>query len=541
MKQKHWLIACVLLFVLFVGLRLPLLSQIYHQDEYKWAQIEDPKYGLQGSIPHPPLVETLYRAWGGVFGYDYLRGLPLLVTCVNILLGMFLVRRWFGEKAALWYGLILTVMTASLQASTQIDIDGAFLPLWSLIAFWGATDIKDPKLRKRGIVILAIAMFGGFITKISYILVPIVLIAEALFDGRLKVKRSYLISAFTFSILAVVLWISPVLNGIGFVTYAKSFGFLNIHRDYFELLLLCLKSTVLLGPVAVVALLSAFKQPKRYMFQILLVVSQLLFYIVIFDFTHRTLERYLLALALPIAMVAGDALSQWMDREAIRSKGGWIGALIVLALFSGLTFVLPKEAIPLHPKEQFVQKVVHMDLGFLIPISGGSGPIGFFVPTDVTIFSFAIVMILCAFLVFKKQDKRLILPLILLLFAFPLLADEEFSFGKLFGNASRLAIDATAWVNNNPDINQVITYNDIGGWELGESKKYYKRFYLNPEFQNSTRKKMTEFDGYYLVVGMPPLPPEDPSMKYFEQCRDVYHQTDQKISADVYDCRGVEY
>jgi len=541
MKQKHWLIACALLLALFVGLRLPLLSQIYHQDEYKWAQIEDPKYHLQGTIPHPPLAETSYRVWGSIFGYSDLRGLPLLISCINFLLGLFLVRRWFGEKAALWFGLILAVMTASLQASTQIDIDGAFLPFWSLIAFWGATDIKDAKLRKRGLIILAIAMIGGFFTKLSFALIPAVLVAEAMFDGRLKIKRNYLIGACTAGVLAVVLWISPALNGIKFVTYAKSFGFLNIHRDYFELLLLCLKSLVLLGPAAIVALLFAIKQPKRHLFQILLVSSQLLFYIVLFDFTHRTLERYLLALALPVAIVTGDALSQWMDRMATRSRPGLIGALLVLAMFAGIAFTLPKDAIPLHPKEQFIQKVAHLDLGFLIPISGGSGPIGFFVPTDVTIFSFAIVMILCAFLVFKKQDKRLVLALISLLFVFPLLANEEYAFGKLYGNASRLALDAIAWVNANADIKQVITYNDIGGWELGEAKKYFKRFYLNPDFQAATQERMSEYDGYYLVVGMPPLPPNDPSVKYFASCKDTYHQTDQKITADVYDCRGVTY
>jgi hypothetical protein len=542
MNKKHWLAACGLVLALFIGLRLPLLSQIYHQDEFKWAMDVDFKYHLYGSIPHPPFAETLYMLWGQAFGYDWLRVAPLLFACFNLLIGLALVRRWFGAKAAIWFGILFAAMTASLQASVQIDIDGAFLPFWTLVAFWAATDLKDPKLRKRGTILLVVACIGGFLTKLSFSLVPITIIAEAIFDGRLKIKRNYLIGALTFGILGVLLWISPALDGFLLVRYAKGFGFLNLlHRDYFELMLLSLKSVLLLGPAAILAVCFAIKEPKRHLFQILFVASQLLFYVVLFDFTHRTLERYMLVLAFPIAVVAGDFLAQYLTKAHLKDKKGWIAGAILLAVFFGITFALPKVAIPLQPKTQFVQKVAHLDFGFLIPISGGSGPIGFYVPTDVTLYAFAVVAILSAWFIFRKQNAKLLASLILLLLAYPLLSDEEFAFGKLYGNASALAKQTIAWVNANPDIKQVITYNDIGGWELHEGGKYYKRFYLNPEFQSSTQERMAAYDGYYLVVGMPPLPPDDPSVKYFASCKDAYHQTDKQVTADVYDCHGVKY
>ncbi|HVM90435.1 MAG TPA: hypothetical protein VMU11_00880 [Verrucomicrobiae bacterium] len=542
MTKKHWLVACGILLALFVGLRLPLLSQIYHQDEFKWAMDVDFKYHMYGSIPHPPFAETLYMLWGQVFHYDWLRVVPLIFACFNLLLGLALARRWFGEKAAIWFGVLFVVMTASLHAATQVDIDGAFLPFWTLIAFWAATDLKDPEFRKRGMWLMALACIGGFLTKLSFALVPVTLIAEAIFDGRLKIRRNYLLGALGLGIIGLCLWISPLLDGFLLVRYAKGFGFLNLlHRDYFELLLLSLKSLVLLGPAAVLAVLAAVKQPKRYLLMILFVASQLLFYIVLFDFTHRTLERYMLVLAFPIAVVVGDFLARHLTKDAIRDNKAWLAAALFLAAFAFITFGLPKDAIPLHPKEQFVHKVAHLDFGFLIPISGGSGPIGFFVPTDATIYAFAIVSILSAWFVFRGGNKRILIPLIAMLLVFPLLTDEEFALGVLYGNASVLAKRAIAWVNANPDISQVITYNDIGGWELHEGNKYFKRFYLNPEFQASTQERMAGYDGFYLVVGMPPLPPDDPSVKYFGQCKDAYHQTDKKIAADVYDCRGVKY
>lgn len=542
MKRSHWLLVCASILALFVGWRLPLLSQIYHQDEFKWALDVDFKYHLYGSIPHPPFAETLYMLWGQVFHYDWLRVVPLIFACFNILLGVALVRRWYGEKAAIWFGVLFSIMTASLQAATQVDIDGAFLPFWTLIAFWAATDLKDPTLRKRGIALLTVACIGGFLTKLSFVLVPVTLIAEAMMDGRLKIKRTYLIGALTLGIIGLVLWVSPVLDGLLLVRYAKGFGFLNLlHRDYFELTLLSLKSVVLLGPAALLALFVAIKERKRYLLMCLFVASQLSFYTVLFDFTHRTLERYMLVLALPIAVVVGDFFARHFSEEAARDRRAWLASALFLVAFAFVLFALPKQAIPLHPKEQFVQKVAHFDFGFLIPISGGSGPIGFYVPADVTLYAFALVTILAAWFVFRRENKRILLPMLALLIAFPILTDEEFALGKLYGNASKLAKDTIAWVNANPDIKQVITYNDIGGWELHEGGKYANRFYLEPTFASSTAARFAAFDGFYLVVGMPPLAPDSAQVRYFTQCGNVHHAVDGQVMADVYDCRGVPF
>jgi hypothetical protein len=96
-------------------------------------------------------------------------------------------------------------------------------------------------------------------------------------------------------------------------------------------------------------------------------------------------------------------------------------------------------------------------------------------------------------------------------------------------------------VNANPDIKQVITYNDIGGWELHEGGKYANRFYLEPTFASSTAARFAAFDGFYLVVGMPPLATDSAQVRYFTQCGNVHHAVDGQVIADVYDCRGVPF
>ncbi len=540
-KSDHrwkWLLSAIL--VVFVLFRLPALQQIYHQDEYKWAQIVKPSYGLAGASVHPPFTENVFRVWGMVAGFDHLRVFVLLFSIANLFLAMALANRWYGKRAAAWCGILLATSAASVLASVQIDIDGAFLPFWSLLAFHAATDVWQ-KSNRRGWMLLVVACIGGFFSKISFGLVPVTLAVEEAVRRGLKIPRKVLLVATAVCVVLGALWLSPLLDGVGPVRYAKSFGVLNfLHRDYFEILLLTMKVTVLFGPVALMACVGLLTHLKRYRVLALFVLTQFLFYIVIFDFSHRTLERYLLVFVMPIALIAGDVLAQ-ATLQWRPSRRGLALAGIMSALLASIVLI-PKDVIPLIPKAEFVRRGAHLDFSFLIPISGGSGPIGFFVPADVTLFAFVGMLALCLIAWRKPRLTTTLLPSMLcLLFIYPLLTTIEFNFGAFYGNASSVAKRAIQFVNASPEIASVITYNDIGGWELGESKKYFKRFYLNPEYAPTNEKKFASYDGHYLVVAMPPLSADMPSSKYFTKCKNLYHDTDKNVTADVYDCRGVPY
>jgi hypothetical protein len=107
----------------------------------------------------------------------------------------------------------------------------------------------------------------------------------------------------------------------------------------------------------------------------------------------------------------------------------------------------------------------------------------------------------------------------------------------MYGNASTIAKRTLAAACQNPDITEVITYNDIGGWELGECKKYFNRFYLNPKFNESNDVRFGAFSGHYVVVEMPPIGTEQKIMKYLETCKTVYQSQDKRINSRIFDCR----
>lgn len=517
------------------------LGQIYHQDEYKWAQIVDPAYGLQGTIPHPPLGEFLYHHWGSWFGFGALRGLPFLITIVNFALLGVLILRERSEKHLLITYALLGCSLAGVIASVQIDIDGAILIFWTLLAWLGARIWLDEGC-SHGVWILLAACVGGMLSKLSFILVPTALAIPWLFSFRKHVTKKTLGIGAIVVIVGMAALLLPAVQELGFIQYAKSISVGGLHsRSWSQLLLHNTKVLVMLGPAVLLFIYGCVTQPRRYVREIWYSVVQVTFYDILFDFTHRAIDRYLLVLCIPVVLVAADVLTQWMKHLDDRKRFLRIIPLVPLVL-TAVVCMLPKALVPLHPKAAFLARVTSGDLRFLIPITGGSGPIGFFIPADVVFAMFAMLFIVIVVGIYRPFMRRCMsYTAMVIILVYGVVFSLEYSRGIFYGSASQVAKSALRYIQENGDIQNVITYNDIGGWELGEMGKYFKRFYMNPEFAETNERKFSQYNGHYLVVSMPPLNPASKQARYFTECEQVYQNRSKRVMSQVYDCRGIPY
>src|SRR5438128_2447875 len=82
-SRHNWILFALV--GIFLVSRIMGQGQIYHQDEYRWAQISNPFFG-QLSSPHPPLSEYLYKIAGRTFGFDHLRVVPFVFSFFNLIL-----------------------------------------------------------------------------------------------------------------------------------------------------------------------------------------------------------------------------------------------------------------------------------------------------------------------------------------------------------------------------------------------------------------------------------------------------------------------
>lgn len=167
-KNEIWLLALVVIF--FAVLGFSGLNQIYHQDEYRWATIADPVFNNFQS-PHPPLTRYLLRGAGMVFGFNHLRTVPLLFGILNLFL-VFLISKFTSKdsRVALWAAFLFAISTYSLIAALQIDIDGAILPFFVLLGTFAYSNFVESENKTKWLLILFIAVIGGFLSKLSYFL-----------------------------------------------------------------------------------------------------------------------------------------------------------------------------------------------------------------------------------------------------------------------------------------------------------------------------------------------------------------------------------
>lgn len=549
MKDKIFIaIAVVFLASRFLG-----LGQIYHQDEYKWAMIVNPIFNLQGESNHPPLVGLLYHLTGEAFGYDRLRILPFIFSLLGLILAYLLVKKLYGEKAALITSSILLVSVYNLIASLQIDFDGALLPFWGLLTVYAFYHLDFRHIRDRKnycwLAILCVSLVGGFLTKLSFFIIVAALATEYYLMYRPKIKNLLkLLGAFGGVVLAVALAVLainafyPAVQATRFLLYVKNFSFLNFaSRNWSQVGFLTAKVLILTSPLLLGGYFLIQKNWRRYRLWLIFLFYNFLLYFVIFDFSNRTLERYLMFLIIPGAIVTGSAIADWLANQKLRQYRWPIiisgAAVIIISL---ITLFWPAQVLPLNPKSAYLAQLTHLSFNFLIPITGGSGPVGFYVSFLFVLVTF--LLALGALVIYRFINNQGLKNWLLILFLaagiiYNLGLDSEYLAGWRYGNVNHEAQAAVAYVVNNPAIKGVDTYYDTGAYELTMVGKYERRFYTDPKFFEKNQRLFATQRTCYLVVDFPQIDKQSFYWQYFRQCAIAYFSQDREVAAYVFDCR----
>ncbi len=113
---------------------------------------------------------------------------------------------------------------------------------------------------------------------------------------------------------------------------------------------------------------------------------------------------------------------------------------------------------------------------------------------------------------------------------------EELSFGKINGSAANVLRRSVEYILDNSNIKEVITYNDIGAGELAEKNIYAGRFYAAPQFEEVHQKKFADYNGYYMVIGIPPLY-NGFYRDFFSKCDILFESKSGVIFGNVYKCK----
>lgn len=543
----------VALAFIFLFTRLSLMPMMYHQDEYKWAMIVNPVFNLDLKSDHPPLIGILYRFTGEMVGFDNLRVLPVTVSLFCLTLLYLLMYKFYGKREAIVSAVLYTFSIYALIANTQIDIDGALLPFATLVTFYSYFSIqKGERIRFWFPVFVGSVILGSMI-KLSFIIVIGTVLTDFLMRHKLNwgLIRKALITVFgglvfIASITLGFVFLFDINNPLQFVKNVSHFGIFNFsERNYFQVLFLTVKSIIFASPFILLPIFLVFSKRFRKDMNIWFVylLYSIIFYYFIFDFSNRTIERYDMFVILPITIIGGVFLVENLRNNSFKKKELIVSCVIGLLAFATTLSLVPvnSKPLPLNPKSVYIDNITKLNFDFLLPLTGGSGPIGFYVSVYF-VFVLFLICVLLLVLYFRISNRRYALYILVGFVSFALsynlVLGREFITGSIYGNVDAVAKDVTLHTNSNPEIPQVITYYDIAGYELNSTGKYFKRFYTDPMFEKTNITKFSSYSGYYMVVDFPEINKDSVYWKYLESCKRVFEARDKNISGYVFDCRG---
>ena len=535
------------LLVAFIAVRIGGLNLPFHQDEMKIAEVVEHQIvgGLNG---HPPLNELIYR-WSGYFvDANHLRLVPLVFGIISAVLLYLIVRRRAGVYAAITSLALYVICAYSVLASLMIDFDGAILPTFFLLAVYAYDRFQAAPKRQESwawLCAVGIAVLLGFLTKLSFVIVLGALVLDYVFSVRDRLNRAILlrIGLTLLACLAVVLVailgahvFLPAFHDSQTLSHALSYVRFG-GRGYLQILIQTLKALFYLSPLLLAPLIFASRDAlKKNRIFISYLALGAIFYLVLFDFSQGALDKYLMFSIVPFCALVGTIIVEvFRDISRPSVTGGLLIGFAASLLLVALNFLSPA-VMPLYPKTAWVHAVATGNWNILMPFTGGSGPLGFYVSFLVIAAGFAISVFFGALGKMVPQLRSVMLvALIVVGVTFNGIFIEELIFGRINGSAPTVLQAALAYIAHS-DSNEIITHADAGAFELKDMGKYSGRFYAVPGYEEGHKALFAKFTGDYLVVNIPLWGADSFYAKYFSSCTSVFHTTSGAISADVYTC-----
>ncbi|GEM_PF-1656740 len=544
-KNNCWILV---LLAVFIFLRFLGIGQYIHQDEYRWVDIANSvAAGVtnpEAISPHPPLTQGLFYLFSifeKIFNYNNLRLIPLFFSTLCFVLICLISLRPNGNRREAYIATgLFTLNIYSLIAGLQIDIDGAILPFFVLLSYYFYLRWITDKDRRFVLPFIA-AMAGGFLAKESFALFFGALAAEYVWTvyerGEFKANIKKFIYLFGGLVLSVgAFYVFYGSSHPWFVEYtlnhlktARNFG----SRSYFDLFLRFFKFLIWLSPLLTLPVIyGVFKKEifNKHRIWYIYIFFNALFYLVVFNFSTLPIERYLMSIIIPAIFISSDIICLLTQNLRINKKYVFI-SVVGFIILATVTVLINNQVIPLNPKEAYIDKLKSLDFNFLIPLTGGSGPIGFYASAQFVLWAWLI----CAIGLFLNKKSFALYVFLVFGLGYNLFLSNEFLFGNLYGSVDKMTKKSVEYVINNKKIDGVITYYDAGVYYLKKADKYDSRFYTAPK--RNYAPKIADYRGHYMIVDFPAIDKTSQYWKLISRCKLDQKFTDKYVDSYIFDCR----
>jgi len=549
--NKKTLFTLIALVVVFVALRVPGHTLPYHQDEWKAVTASSSIEQAGTLFAHPPLQQIFFVTSYRILGEDAMRLVFILFGAGALVFLYLVVLRRTNATAALLSSLLFIFCYYNVLGSLMTDVDGSLLPFFLLLSVYAYDRCKETveATKWRWFSILMLALYAGFLLKLSFILVVGTLALDFAWEYRRKISVRtsfiYVASLFGFGVgyvflLYVIQGVYPAFN-IDFMLHHANQFTEEAGRNYIQIVVQGVKALYYISPLALLLIwIDRDVVRKTRVFWLYLIAGSI-FYFILFDFSRGALDKYLMFIIVPICVIVGIIIDKVFEGKNIKTvlrnnRLLVVGVVIVSAIMLYCNFT-PQSVVALYPKTEWFSRVAHGQWNVLTPLNGGSGPMGFYVSFLFIGISYIVSMI-CVVLGLIKKKWRVVCVIILLAIALVYngVFIEEYIHGGLNGSAPVVLRDSLIFLEQHPEIKQIITYNDTGAQALVHKGIYAGRFYATPAFEGVHRQKFAAYTGEYMVIGVPPLYKGFYS-DFFSKCDTLFETSSGVIKGNIYACK----
>ncbi len=468
--------------VIALVLRLLVANQPFQEDEFHWAGGIAVSDWLGVASRNSPLSFAVFQANAAVVGESsiVLLRLPfILVGLATIAAVYFFARKRYGNKTAMIASVLLAISPHHVLASTQATYEGSFFTLFFFLAL---ASVLNRSYAWTG-------FFFGFalLSKTSAIvLLPLLIFVLVFYQAGLRkafrtTMRSVLVGTgmffVGFGIPSIITHSPALINAI-----AQLLSLTGLRRE--NLLLLGIQyayALIWIGPLFLfLPFFAVFKKNIHFLTVIGFVVF---FYTVIVKDNFPPIERYMMILLPFLAILA----AQECERICLDKKVKVYGCFFVcLTILIGIALNLGTDKhIPFSNKSVFVTQAVHVQ-NFLLPISGSSGPIGFYIPFAFVSVVFATTAFLALYALVSKQKQLLsIVFIISVSLGFNVLFFMEYATGFFHGSIPEASNALVTFANK--EVLPVPVYF---------LRNYALQYHLSPQYKMHPASKEKQLFNY---------------------------------------------
>jgi len=535
----------LLLIILFaLAIRVLGLFQVAAYDEHCWLGWNE------CPIWHPPLSQLSHLLFREIFGsFDWVgRSFIVLIGITNLVLVYLLSKKLYNKKAALFAAALMAFGAYPLLASLQLDIDGSFLLLFYLLTTLFFVEYEQTK-RSLWLVLAGLAFGLSLLSKYSGIFIlPILGLYHILKN------RNILWSVKTFIPLALIgLVVFSFFPLISILTHSILFQESITHLQGYAgsaainiplLLIQYLLSLIWMGPLLIGLLaLSLIRPRKQDLLSWIWITLIFVVYTLLNKDNFRPLERYFIILVAPLSMIGGNYLSRLnLNKKHLIV----LSALTLISLSTLLALNLKGDLLPFYPKEAFINRALSLDWNFYLPITGSSGPIGFFLNFGAIAFCF-ISSVACISLsfIFWSRKRAISAWLIVIFLAISLSSNlfvvQEFLLSSTSPNINKISRQLIDYSLSH-ELNQPVFVFRNYAFRYYLREKYGDITPIDFELENDEQKvdELVKARGTVIVVDFPKINEKSIFWQKIQTCKLVKNFEDKKLKLGyIFDCAQI--